>query len=102
MSSSFDRRAEHAAAIGVEQRRIDDLRIRELALDLGDTALDKALAFLGGRVFGIFGKVPVGARLGDRGDDGRPPHGLQLVQLGAQLLCANSCQWNFAHLRSVG
>ncbi len=47
--------------------RIDDLRVAELALELGDAALDEALALLGGVVLGVLGQIAVRARLGDRG-----------------------------------
>src|SRR4051812_20368273 len=49
----FDRRPEYAAAVGIDQRGIDDLRIRELAFDFGDAPLDKALALLGCGVFRV-------------------------------------------------
>ena len=55
--------------------RVDDLRVGELGLDLGDAALDEALPLLGRVVVGVLGQVAVRARLGDRADHrraGRP------------------------------
>src|SRR6185369_14856883 len=66
----IDRRAEDDAAAGVEGRRVDDLRRRELALDLGDATFDEALLVLGGLVLGVLRDVAVRARLGDRLDRG--------------------------------
>jgi hypothetical protein len=40
----LDRRAEDHAPVVVEQRRVDDLRVGELRLELDDAALDEALA----------------------------------------------------------
>ena len=59
MSFEIDRRAENAAAVGFEQRGIDDLRVGELGLELGDAALDEALALLGRGILGVLGKVAV-------------------------------------------
>ena len=72
-----DGRAEDDAAVGVERRRVDDLRRGELALDLEDAALDEALLLLGRLVLGVLRQVAVRARLGDRLDDGVALDGLQ-------------------------
>jgi hypothetical protein len=45
---------------------VDDLGARDLVLDLGDTALDPALAFLGRVVLGVFRQIAMFARLGNR------------------------------------
>src|SRR3954471_6716598 len=57
--------AEDAAPLGIDELRIDDLRVGELAFDLGDTALDEPGALAGGVVFGILGEVAMRARLAD-------------------------------------
>ncbi len=74
---------------GIEQRRIDDLRITELRLDLRDPTLDEALALLRGVVFRVLRKVAMGPRLGDRVNDSRPIDRLQSVKLGAEALGAS-------------
>src|SRR5207302_5929320 len=45
--------AEHAAPFGIDQLRVDDLRVAELGLDLGDAALDEAGALARGVVLGV-------------------------------------------------
>ena len=88
---------------------IDDLGVGELRLELGDAALDEALAPRGGVVLGVFREVAVRARLRDRRDDRRALDGLQLLQLGAQQLgaarghrCLCSCRapWRIAVARA--
>ena len=44
-------------------------RGRQLAFDLLDAAFDKALAVLGGFVFGVFAQIALGTRFGDGVDD---------------------------------
>src|SRR5690606_37794616 len=60
---------------------VDDLGAADLVLDLGDLALDPALALLGRVILGVFGQVAVGARFGDRGDHRGALHRLELLQL---------------------
>src|SRR6185437_4019643 len=80
------RRPEHHAAIVLEERRIDHLRIRELRLELDDAALDEALALARGLILGVLGDVALRARFRDGGDDAGPVHRLQAVELGAEHL----------------
>src|SRR6185369_232263 len=98
----IDRRAEDDAAAGVEGRRVDDLRRRELALDLGDATFDEALLVLGGLVLGVLRDVAVRARLGDRLDRGVALDRLQAVELFAQLLGAASGERNGGHGTNLG
>src|SRR5882672_5214606 len=93
----LDGRAEHAAPFGVEQLRVDDLRVAELGLDLLDPALDEALALLRGVVLGVLREIAVGARLRDRGDRARTLDVLQPVQLLPQQLRSVSRQRYGAH-----
>ena len=51
---------------------IDHLRAGDLVLQLNQSALDEALALLGGVVFGVLREVAVRARFGDGGDHRRP------------------------------
>jgi hypothetical protein len=81
----LDGGAEHDLAAGVQLRRIDDLRGRQLALELADAAFDEALAVLGGVVLGVLRQVALRARLGDGVDHPGPLHGLELVQFGLEL-----------------
>ena len=53
-----------------------------LAFDFLDAPLDETLTLLGCIVFGIFGKIAMRARLGDRGNDIRPINGLHTLQFG--------------------
>src|SRR3954471_115749 len=59
--------AEHAAAVGVHQFRIDDLGVAELRFKLGDASLDEAGPLASSVVLGILGKVAMGASLCDGG-----------------------------------
>lgn len=95
----FDRRGKHHAAIGIEHRRIDDLRGGQLRFEIGDATLDEALLFLRGIVFGVFRQIALCAGLRDRVDHGRPLDGLEALQFIAQLFCATLCQRNGAHKR---
>ena len=72
--------------------------LRELALDLGDAALDEALALLRRVVVGVLRQVAVRARLGDRLDDRGPLDGLQPVQLGLEALGTFDGHRNLAHV----
>ena len=92
-----DGRAEDDATLGVERRRVDDLRGRELALDLEDAALDEALLVLGRLVLGVLGQVALGARLGDRLDDGMTLDALQARELFLQLFEAASGERDGGH-----
>ena len=77
--------------------RVDDLGGRELAFDFLDAAFDEALAILGGVVLGVLGQVTLGARLGDRVDHPGALDGLELVQLGLELLGAAFGDGNGGH-----
>jgi hypothetical protein len=90
----IDGAAEDDPPVGVERGRIDDLRRGELALDLGDPALDEALLVLGSLVFRVLGDVTVRARLGDGLDRGMPLDGLESLQLGLQLFGAARGEWD--------
>src|SRR6478736_1361541 len=76
--------AEDAAAAGVDQLRVDHLRVAELGFELGDAPRDEAGALARRVVLGIFRQVAVRARLADRRRVGRALDGLQPVQLFAQ------------------
>src|SRR5690349_14864039 len=93
----LDGRAKHAAAVGIEPRRIDDLAVAELRLQLGNTPLDEALALLRCVILGVLREIAVRARLRDGGDDRRPLNRLQLVQLAAELFRASNGDWNLCH-----
>jgi hypothetical protein len=67
----IERCPENATPVSVEQFRVDDLGVRQFALDFLDASLDKALPFLGGIVLGVLREVAVRARLGDRRDGAR-------------------------------
>src|SRR5262249_14304397 len=68
------------------RRRIDDLGGADLALELGDAALDERLLLARRVVFGILGEVAVGPGLGDRLGDGVPVDALEAIELVAQAL----------------
>jgi hypothetical protein len=97
----LDRGAEHDAAVGVERLRIDDLRVGQLAFQVGNAAFDEALLFLGGVVFGVLRQVALRTRLGDRLDHGGPLHGFQMLQLGAQFFCAHDGEGEFVHTANL-
>src|SRR5690606_3782824 len=61
--------AKHCLAFDVERGRINDLSIRQSAFQFLDAALDKGLTLAGSVVFGVFGKIALGTRLGDGIDD---------------------------------
>src|SRR5690606_26552667 len=96
-----DRGAEHDLVAGVELRHVDDLRVREFALELLDAALDEALLLARGVVLGVLLEVAVRARLGDRLDHRRPLVRLEVVEFGAQALRALGGQWCL-HVVPVG
>src|SRR5215213_10606969 len=50
---------------------IDHLRTRHLILEFGNAGLDPALLIFRGMVFGVFRKITMGARLGNRLDYSR-------------------------------
>src|SRR6185503_14231860 len=75
----------------------DDLRIGELALDLGDAAFDKALPLFGRIVLRVLGQVAVRTRILYRLNGARTLYGLQLMQLGAQHLRAGRGQRDLPH-----
>jgi hypothetical protein len=93
----IDGRAEHDLAVGVDRRRIDDLRSCKLAFDLLDAAFDEALLVLRGLVFGVLGQIALRARLGNRLDDRMTIDGLQARKLVAELLEAAPGEWNRRH-----
>src|SRR5690606_23968815 len=67
---------------------VDQVGVRQLALQLLDAALDEALLLARGVVLGVLLEVAVGAGLGDGGDHFRPLHRLEVVKLLAQALGA--------------
>src|SRR5580765_2131774 len=92
-----DRRGEHDAALGVQRPRVDDLRGRELALDLEDAAFDEALLVLRRLVLGVLRQVALRARLGDGLDDGVTLDVLQPGKLFRELLGAADREGNGGH-----
>src|SRR5258706_1268740 len=89
--------AEHAAPFRIQQLRVDDLRVAELRLQLGDAPLDEALLRARRFVLGVLRQVAVRARLGDRGDHAWAIHGLEALQFHAQQLRAANRHWGFGH-----
>src|SRR5206468_500339 len=79
-----DRRGEGDAV--ARGGRLDDLGGADLALELGDAALDERLLLARRVVFRVLGEVAVRPRLGDGLDDGVPIFVLQAVELVAQAL----------------
>jgi len=90
-------RAKYTGAIGIKQRRVDDLGIGQLAFQIGNASLNEALTLLGGIVFGVLGKITMSAGFSDGGNHRRALHGFHFVQLGTQFSRAYDCQWNRAH-----
>src|SRR5690606_30848860 len=90
--------AEHHLVADLQRGHVDHLRVRELALELLDAALDEALLLARGVVFRVFLQVAVRTRLGDRSDDGRTLDALPLFQLRAQTL-RTLCRDRWAHVR---
>src|SRR4029079_11976375 len=84
----LDGGAEHDPAVAREAARVDDLRGRELVLDLADAPFDEALLLAGGVILGVLREIAVTARFGNRLDDVRARLGLELLPLGAQRLGA--------------
>src|SRR5690606_22665840 len=82
----------------VERSHVDHLRMRQLALELLDAALDEALLLARGVVLGVLFQVAVRTRLGDGIDDGRSLDALQLFQLRAQAL-RSLCRDRWSHVR---
>ena len=97
----LDRRTKDDLAVVGHLRDVDDLRVRELGLDLLDTALGETLLLLGGVVFGVLLEVAMLARLGDRLDDARPVLCLETLQLGLELLGAARRKRHFVHLNPL-
>jgi len=89
--------AEHHAAIGVDRRRIDHLRVGELGFDFGDAALDEALPLLRGIVVGILREITMRARFRDRLDDRRSLDRSQPVQFHLETLGALDSHRYFCH-----
>ena len=59
---------------------VDHLRAGDLVLELGQPALDEALALARGVVLGVFGEIAMLARLGDGADHLGAGHGLEMPQ----------------------
>src|SRR4029077_16988017 len=72
----------------IQLGRIDDLRCRQLALDVLDATLDESLTVLRSLVFSVFTDVALRAGFCDRIDDARAIDSLEPLQLFAQLLGA--------------
>src|SRR5438094_6095459 len=66
--------------------RVDDLGGPDLALELGDAALDERLLLARGVVFRVLGEVAVRPGFGDRLGDGVPVDTLEAIELVAQTL----------------
>src|SRR5262249_25475654 len=73
----------HAVA---PQRRIDDLGVADLALQLVDPPLDEALLLASRMVLGVFAEVSVGPRLPDGLGDRWALDALEAVEFRAQSL----------------
>src|SRR5690606_846761 len=84
---------EHDAGAGIERGHVDDLRVRQLAFELLDAALDEALLFARSVVFGVFLQVAVRTRFGDRVDHRRALDRLEFIEFRAQALRALGGQW---------
>ena len=63
---------------------VDHLGARNDHLEFLDAALDKALLFAGGMVFGVFLKVAMRTRFGNRLNNRWALHGFQFLQLDAE------------------
>src|SRR3970282_2938933 len=61
----IDGRAEHAAAVGVEQLGIDQVGVAELRLDLRNAPFDEALLVARGLVLGVLRQIAVRPGLRD-------------------------------------
>src|SRR6185503_9229524 len=72
------------------RRRVDHLGGADLAVQLVDPALGEALLLAGRVVLGVLGEVAVGARLGDRLDDGGALDALEALELLLELVVARS------------
>src|SRR5262249_52683601 len=93
--------AEHHLA-GVRQlRRVDDLGVGELHLDLLNAALDEALLLARRVVLGVLRQVAVAARLGNGLDDRRARLRLEALELGAQRLGAAQRHGGAPHAESA-
>src|SRR5205814_6941227 len=88
---------ENNASLGVDLGGVDDVRLRKLGLDARYTAFQEPLPLPCRVVLGVFRKVAVRARLGNRRDGRRPVDSLQAVQLGSELFGASLGQRNFLH-----
>src|SRR5690606_36061808 len=80
--------AEYDLVAGVEPGHVDDVGVREFALELLDAAFDEALLLTRGVVLGVLLEVAVRTRVGDRGDHLRALDRTELLELGAQPLRA--------------
>src|SRR5262245_20626499 len=76
---------------------VDDLGARDLVLELGDAALDEALALAGRVVFRVLREIAMLAGLGDLPNHGRPLVQPQVLQLLFQALEAVGGHWDFVH-----
>src|SRR6185312_5762785 len=83
--------------VAAELGNIDDLGPRDEILKFADAAFVEALLLLGGVIFGIFGKVAVRARLGDRLDDARPLLLLAPAQFFLQRFEPFACHRDLVH-----
>src|SRR3546814_16465129 len=72
---------------------LDNLRMRQLSLELLDPDLDEALLLARAVVLGVLLQVAVRTRLGDRVDHRRALDRLEFVQLCAQALRALGGPW---------
>src|SRR5690606_36757566 len=87
-------RNEYDAAIRVDLRDVDDLRVRELRLDISNAGLDQTLLLFGGVVLRILTRVAVSPRLRNCSHHPRALLRLETLQLLSELLGPARRQWN--------
>src|SRR5690606_21845903 len=88
------RRAENDTAVRVELCDIDDLRVRELRLDVANARLDHALLLLRRVVLRVLAKITMSTRLRDRVHHTGTLLALQPLQLLSEALCSTRRQWH--------
>jgi hypothetical protein len=92
-----DSGAEHHAARRRQAGHVDDLRVRQLGLDIANPRFHQALLFLGRVILGVFLEVAVRPRGRDRFDHFRSFDGLELLELLAQQLGAAGRERDLRH-----
>ena len=76
---------------------VDYLTARQFAFDFRNAALTKALLFTRRVILGVLFKIAVLASFGNGFDYSGTSNALQLVELGAQILCTLDSHWNALH-----